>query len=75
MKFNFDPSYLEVLPKAEFDQRAFLGRHWLAVLSGDGWVRALRQKHQTMRRAREWGDKCVKRLMARYASQHREPTA
>jgi hypothetical protein len=68
--------YLDVLAKRE-DGDGFLNRYYLPVLSGDGWVRALRTKCKTPRRAVDWGQRVRTRLMLIYDAQTRvkEPTA
>lgn len=71
MRLNRDPMYLDVLSK-RMDGEGFLKRHYLPILSGDGWVRALRKKCPTPRRAEDWGLRVRTKLVRRYDAQFRQ---
>ena len=71
MRLNRDPMYLDVLAK-RVDGAGLLDRHYLPILSGDGWVRALRKKLPTPRRAVDWGQRVRTKLVLRYDAQHRQ---
>lgn len=72
MNFKHDPNRMYVLVKTENDRDIFLGRHFVVVLSVDGWVKRLRKTFDRESQARKWGERVSDKLIARWGAQQEQ---